>query len=241
MILIFLLTIIIHTLSPKTFGVEMESSLYRIQEDEVSISSTETKGKKNRINIVGEKYASDFNSEGFVFKSPSTEDQNEFKMLLSDSSITWEKFTPHAPSKGSLILTIRYKGDRRFHVFTSEESRLASLLENVIPDTRCEKTNPCDEQNAQVWSNTASYGFGYNVKGVNAGSDFRNDAYFRPFPDQSDGENPVGIIRNYSLSGDTKNSINASKSTITFQVITSDTFSRETYNTVVHFLALPNF
>ncbi|MBI2641407.1 hypothetical protein HYW87_02315 [Candidatus Roizmanbacteria bacterium] len=215
----FLLITLFQIFVTLTHAQDMESSLYRIEESSLSVSSNESRGGKNRIEIVEKKDLPAFSSLGFALKK-TNQKQNDFIFTLSDSSVLWDELKTHTLSKGTTVMEIAMKGPKRYRIYASEEKKLTSFVGETFPDTQCDPPVRCNEKRAQVWKNTSEYGFGYSL----------DNQYFRPFADVSAGEDPVIMLENA-----------AGKTTLTFQIVASEIQSKQAYQTTVHLLAVPGF
>jgi hypothetical protein len=113
------------------------------------------------------------------------------------------------------------------------ENRPLSLVDNPsvqIPNTTC--NSGCTKSLAGIWDNPINDGFGYNVLGDNVASDFINSSYFRPFADNSLGEDMEIIMSSHNVAFD-------ETATVNYQVVPSVVQTAGNYQTYVVFVAVP--
>ena len=86
---------------------------------------------------------------------------------------------------------------------------------------------------ATAWTDNTRYGFGYNVSGSDADTEFVNSTYFRPFPIQ--GTDQPSLVMS-------KNSATASSSaTVTYKINISGSQAAGTYQNGIQYIAIPAF
>ncbi len=92
----------------------------------------------------------------------------------------------------------------------------------------------CDIDTAAVWNSASEVGFGFNVAGVHRSTDFTNGTYFRPFADRENSQSPQVIAEHNQVVKD-------DVLTVTYQAAVNGSQAAGTYQTVIDFLAVPNY
>lgn len=158
----------------------------------------------------------------------------QFSFSLSKLTIDFGDLTAGIFANDSHSITINTgsAGGYQIYVF---ENRPLSLLNNPtmqIPNTSC--NTACTKSTAGIWDNPNNDGFGYNVVGDNVASDFINSSYYRPFADNSLGEDMEIIMSSSNVAFD-------ETATVTYQVTPSINQTAGIYQTYVVFVAVPGY
>jgi len=131
------------------------------------------------------------------------------------------------------VLTVSAGGAGGYQVLAFETHPLRSESGVDISDTTCD-SGSCDETNADVWTQTTTYGFGFNISGDDIPSDFIDNTYFRQFANQESGESAQIIM---SRNGVTKQA----QATVTVKANISATQAAGNYQTEIVYLAVPSY
>ena len=116
-----------------------------------------------------------------------------FTFTISDLSIDFGSLTVDYFNEQTNSLTISNGSARGYEVTVLANKQLTSQSANTIPKTTC--GDPvCTISNAQPWTSTDYYGFGFNVDGDEKASDFTDSTYFRPFPDENSGDSDQKVM-----------------------------------------------
>ncbi len=98
----------------------------------------------------------------------------EFQFSISDIQLEFDNVLAGSHHTNTNQLTVNTRGAGGFSVFAYELAPLTSSAGSTIPDTTCDSTtDPCDETEAKPWINEDVPGFGFNVHGTTAASDFQ--------------------------------------------------------------------
>jgi hypothetical protein len=165
-----------------------------------------------------------------------------FSFSVSDISINFGNLIAEIPVTQQSTLTVKAGGAGGYSVKAQENNPMESDSSEQIPDTTCD-TGLCSETNADPWTQSTKYGFGFNMNGDDIPSDFVDTTYYRQFSDASSAESPAVIMNKSEVTWDYPN--NAwpweSIATITYKVNVSGDQSGGTYRNIVTFTAIPSF
>ena len=158
----------------------------------------------------------------------------QFSFSLSKLTIDFGDLTAGIFANDSHSLTINTgsAGGYQIYVF---ENRPLSLINNPniqIPNTTC--NTGCTKSMAGIWDDPNHDGFGYNVVGDNVASDFINSSYYRPFADNSLGEEMEIIMSSPNVAFN-------ETATVTYQVTPAISQAAGVYQTYVVFVAVPGY
>lgn len=158
----------------------------------------------------------------------------QFSFSISKLTIDFGELTAGIFANDSHTMTINTGSAGGYLIYVFEDRPL-SLLDNLaiqIPNTTCNST--CSKSLAGIWDNPSADGFGYNVLGDNVASDFINSSYYRPFADNSVGEDMEIIMSSPNVAFD-------ETATVTYQVTPSISQTAGNYQTFVVFVAVPGY
>lgn len=220
----------------KSLADVMQSNSYELQLGHFNMTSGEKSSSGYTVtDTVGQTAAGEFNSAGFtvlagfqyLYSIP------RFSFQITDLSIDLGELQAGVFSTGTnqVIISTPSSG---YSLLTAaiHPLQLKSAPATTIPDTTCDTT--CSITTAGAWTNTAQVGFGFNVAGTSADSDFINSTYFRPFADKSASESHQQIA---AASSQVKNDTLS----VTYQATIATTQSAGEYETAIEFQALPTY
>lgn len=235
----FVLVLSLALILPKKISADFLSSpTFKIFMSTINI----TGGRKSSASFqltdtVGQTFQGQFNSAGFVVLAgfQYVHIPIPFTFKISDLDINFGSLVPGVPSLQSNILTVTTGSAYGYSVKAVEDHALRmSDGSTTIPDTSCDLATPCLQTDANVWSDNARYGFGYNMSGADVNtSDFVNSNYFRPFPVQ-DIDPPAVVMSNDGIA-------TSSAATVTYKVNVSDIQAAGTYQNAIQYIAIPAF
>lgn len=233
--------------APFSYAETMYSQSFEIDAYNINITAgTTTSDSYNLSTSVGQTAAGKFESDGFIVKAGFQYLRSiiPFTFSISDTSINLGSLTPQVPSLHDSKLAVSYGSAGKYMVTASEREPLTSLSRvATIPDTACDGgTNTCNTSTARKWTSITAYGFGYNMSGDDIDSDFRDQTYYRPFPDMSKGASPVTIMSNTNVTEDYEaEPKHVKRSTITFKLNVAPVQAAATYQTIIDFVAVPSY
>lgn len=157
-----------------------------------------------------------------------------FSFSIDNLSIDFGILTPGVASTATNTITISTPSGRGYQVSSQESHPLSLENGTTIPDTVCD--SPCNESTSNVWTNSTTYGFGFNASGIGASSYFADNTYFRQFADisASPAETPQIFM---SENSPVKNR----QSTITYKVNVSPVQSEGIYRNFIVYTAVPKY
>lgn len=174
-------------------------------------------------------------SEGFSFIYTHT----PFSFSISDLVLDMGILSPEQPATASSQLIIA-TGSAGGYTVSAYEDNSPQTPDNSasIPDTACGQ-NQCARSQAQLWTDSAIYGFGFSLKGNDTASDFDTPDFYRPFANQSKGQ-PAEIIMAGQINVPNPPSY-VKKATINLKTNVSTDQKIGTYANSITLLALPNY
>jgi hypothetical protein len=237
-LLIIFLTISYILRPTPCFAVSMDSSRFKIESVDISITSGNKSSTSYKLSdTVGQTAAGQFSSTGYIVKAGFQYLHSiiPFRFSVSDVSIDFGTLTPNSPSTAKTTLNVYFGDAGQYQVAAIEEGQLKTLAGTAIPDTSCDGgSNTCNKSLAKTWTSNSAYGFGYNMMGNDVPADFVDSTYYRPFPDQTISESPAVIISNLNV-GKNRQSI------VTFKTNISPIQPAGSYQTVINFVATPSY
>lgn len=225
-------------LNTSVFAVPMDSSRFKIESANISITGGNKSSDSYKLSdTVGQLAAGQFSSNGYVVKAGFQYLYSiiPFRFSISNTNINFGTLAPNSPATGTTNLTVLFDDIGNYQVTAVEDGPLKTQSGNIIPDTTCNGGGyTCSELVAKIWTSTTAYGFGYNIAGDDVPEDFIDNAYFRPFPDQTVTEVPVTIMANNNVR---KNR----QATVTFKTNISSVQPAGSYQTIISFVATPSY
>jgi len=156
-----------------------------------------------------------------------------FTFTISDTSIDFGILTSNSFNDQTNTLTVSCGSAGGYQVTVLANKQLTSRSGTTIPKTTCGST-ACTLTQAQPWTSTSYYGFGYNVSGDDKPSDFVDTTYFRPFPDQESGDSAQAVMKGTNV-GRNK------QVTVTYRINISGTQPAGDYENNLVFVATPTY
>lgn len=234
---IFFLLIVL-SVPPLSNAVDMESSGYRILYGTVnSGGSTQSSSSYNLTTSLGQQAASEFQSTGYTIKAgfQYIESIIPFTFTISNTSINLGTITPNTDSTGSTTLTVDFGSESTYSVAVIQNTDLTSSNGNSIPGTSCNGgAQTCTKSSSKLWTSSSSYGMGYNIQGDDTPADFLSNSYYRPFPDQSQSDEPVEIMSGQHVGA-------SRQATLTIKTNVSSIQEAGSYHNILTFIATPGF
>lgn len=213
----------------------MNSNSYTVRTGNFNITSgLKSSGSYTLTDTVGSTVAEYFHSTGYHVKAGFQYLYTLYDFSFSLSSLAVSlALVPNTFSNASHTLTVTAPG-QGYAVSTYATSRLKLQgSATYLPDTLCD-AGPCTESDADIWTNPSNNGFGYNVAGADASTDFVTTDYFRPFPDLSLGDSPAVLL----------STVEAGKNrtaTLTYRLSSPGDQAAGTYNTDIIYIATPTY
>jgi hypothetical protein len=208
-----------------------------------------TSGKKSSTNYtltdtVGQNAPGQYDSLGYTVKAGFQylyESNIPFSFKISNLTLNFGSLTPNIGSTVTNVITISTPSGHGYDILAIANHPLKSLG-NTIPDTKCD-SGSCSESISGVWTNAATFGFGFNAIGVNSSmvatgvgtsNYFIDSTYFRQFADNSNGETAKILM---SESGPVKNH----SAKITYKINISSLQAAGDYENSINFVAVPKY
>ena len=166
-----------------------------------------------------------------------------FSFSISDITIDFGTLTLGIGSTQQTTLTVKAGGAGGYSVKARENHPLQNDAQTAtIPDTLCDNGN-CTQTSAEVWTQSTTAGFGFNVSGDDTPSDFIDSTYFRHFADGSIPEDAATIMNKNQVTWDYPN--NAwpweSIADVTFKINITSGQTAGTFRNMIMFTAVPSY
>lgn len=219
------------------YAVTMNSDSYRIQWGNINMGGGKaTKPGSYNLGItMGQIAPGQYGETGYVVRAGFQYIHSivPFTFSISDLSIDFGSLTPQSLTTDSNILTVSAGGAGGYQVLAFEDHPLRSEAGTTIVDTVCDNGN-CTKTSAEVWQQTTTYGFGFNINGDDVPSDFVDTTYFRPFADFE----TYGAGEEIMASSEATRSAQA---TVTYQVNIEPLQEAGNYANGIVFIAVPRY
>ncbi|AKM78977.1 MAG: hypothetical protein UX85_C0004G0019 [Candidatus Beckwithbacteria bacterium GW2011_GWB1_47_15] len=214
----------------------MSSDSYELQFTNLNMTSgSKSSNNYNILDTVGQTAPGQYDSTGYIVRAgfPYIKTIIAFAFTISDLSIDFGALTPSSFSTQTNTLTVSAGGAGGYSVaaFANHPLKLQTSS-TTIPDTTCDTA--CDETTAAVWTNSANFGFGFNMSGNDIPADFVNSTYFRQFADASAAETAQIVMSSANVGQDRS-------ATATYKVNISATQAAGDYENAVTFIATPGY
>jgi hypothetical protein len=235
-------------LAPQTiFAQTFNSDSYKIQWGNFNMTS----GRKTSTNYtltdtVGQNAPGQFDSDGYTLKSGAQyayESTYGFSFQIDNLDLYFGYLTPNYASTQSNTITISSPAGHGYQVLVNEDHTLSSFGTNsTIPDTTCD-AGTCSESVSGVWTQTSSYGFGFNATGLDDGGNptgigtsgiFANNSYFRQFANAKNNESNQ-IIMEETVP------VKSRSAKITYRIVIGPNQPGGTYQNSINFIAVPKY
>lgn len=230
------------------FAQTFDSDSYHIDRGNFNM----TGGKKDSANYqltdtVGQNAPGQFDTDGYVIKSGFQyiyDSLFRFSFAISSLNINFGSLVPNVSSMDTNTITISSPGISGYQVLIQENHPLAVNSSTQISNTKCDDSN-CTLNLASPWVNDDTYGFGYNVIGVNqsgavtnvgTSNYFTNPTYFRPFADKSAVPSEISAV---IMSEDQP--VNKHSARITYKVNIPIDQAAGNYQNAITFIAVPKY
>ncbi|PIY80844.1 MAG: hypothetical protein COY80_00810 [Candidatus Pacebacteria bacterium CG_4_10_14_0_8_um_filter_42_14] len=161
---------------------------------------------------------------------------DDFSFSISKLLINLGELSPGAHNSDNLTMTITTRGAGGYVIYAYESAPLS--LESdagiAIPDTICD-SGSCSESAAGLWQDVNVGGFGFNVNGPDAESDFLTTDHFRQFADRAGAETMQPIASSVDI---VKDQI----ATVTYKAgVAAGSQAAGNYQTSTSFVAVPGY
>lgn len=215
----------------------MSSDSYIIQLGNFNTTSGEKSGGGyNVTDTVGQIAPGEYTSAGYkvfagfqyIYAIP------KFTFRITNLSIPLGELYANqfAENSHQLVISTRSGGYSILTQTDHELRRAGGPSASSIAHTSCDSS--CSISSAGVWTDPTNAGFGYNVSGVHAASDFVDNTYFRPFADLENAETAQEIASHNAVVRDEVH-------TVSYRVAILGSQAAGDYSTTVDFLAIPTY
>ncbi len=139
----------------------------------------DTATPKSKNHILGITNKKTFNNKGYVIQSHI----EPISIDASTNKITMDYPPPHKPEKRTLTYIVHYVPHTTYQVYMLTANANPGDKNLVLQPTSCNSSKrQCIVTHAMPWDDPNRTGIGYSMQGNHAPSDFKNESYYRPFP-----------------------------------------------------------
>jgi hypothetical protein len=226
--------------SPSAQAQTMSNQNYILRTDNLNtVANTTTEDDKSKS--ATEKIDQAI-SEGVNFKTVAgfkdLSPDSVFTITLSSDIIDFGALSPTNPIIRFVDLNIYSLNSHGYSVLAFENQPLTAINQGnkaIIPDATCDNGG-CGTENADRWTNTLTYGFGYrcdNLIGTMCDNSFIKAYSYKRFPDIANNDDYQSIMSGFG--SDKK------KARIFYKVNISGAQAQGNYNNTITYLGVPNF
>ena len=210
-----------------------------------------TSGHKNSANYsltdtVGQLAPGQYNNTGYIVKAGFQyiyDLLNQFSFSIDDLNLNLGDLVPAVGSTATNIISISTPSGHGYQIMVQQNHPLTQNFGVTIPDTACD-SGPCTTTSSAPWTLASTYGFGFNIIGINSSgvatgvgtsNYFANSTYFRPFSTAPVSQ--IAMSENNSTSG--ANSLH--KARVTYKSNISAIQAAGKYENGIIFTAIPKY
>lgn len=236
----FILCLIAFNLSSSiVLADNLASPSFKMQMSTINITGGEKTGGGYKLNdTVGQTAQGQFDAAGYRVRAgfQYVRSRIPFSFHLDSFTVDLGTLIPNTFTTATNTLTVSAGGAYGYQVRVLENQPLTKYSSgSTIPDTACDSATTCALIDANIWLDTARYGFGYNMSGNDVDTaDFVNGTYFRPFPNAANGDTPSVVM---SKAGVTAQSI----ATLTYKINISPIQADGSYENLIQYIAIPAY
>ena len=164
-----------------------------------------------------------------------------FSFKISTQALAFGIINPEVLTNNqSLTLTVNSGSAGGYQVTVWENDELTSTALSTIPDTACDTADTCTQNDSGTWSQTTTYGFGYNMTGTDVPTEFTGSKYKR-FANATNvpAESPVKIMGKTPAEGHVANK--GKIATLNARINISNIQAAGTYRNILTFIAIPTY
>jgi len=167
-----------------------------------------------------------------------------FSFKISPWALNFDTINPDTlDNNQSLDLTVNSGAAGGYQVKVQENQKLTSTANSTIADTNCDVADTCNQNDAGTWTQTTTYGFGYNMTGTDVPSEFTGSKY-KGFANVGIGSTgtPVKIMGRVPAAGPEGHVAGKNKTaTMNARINVSNVQAAGTYHNILTFFAIPTY
>ncbi|MCJ7804506.1 hypothetical protein MUP35_02115 [Patescibacteria group bacterium] len=161
----------------------LKSTNYEITLPNLNIVSGKTTSPGYSMGVTGGQTAPGLYSNGYKIRAGFQYIHSviPFSFRLSALALDFGTLTSQVlTNEKTLTLTVNSGSAGGYQVTVQENDNLKSTTGSEIEDTSCDPGDTCDYQtDAGTWTQTTTYGFGYNMSGTDIPTEFADDKFKR--------------------------------------------------------------
>ena len=205
---------------------------------------TKTSTNYHLSDTVGQMAPGEYNSGAYTLESGfqyiyNTFNKFQFRINDPDMAINFGTLVPEIGTSQSNSITISCPAGHGYQVMVQQNHPLKILAAGVtIPNTSCDSGTPCTSSSSNSWTSNASYGFGYNVLGINSTGTVTGVGTSQYFSDTTK-YRPFDTINQIIMSE--SNPVSRHSARVTYKALISTSQSSGNYMNSITFTAVPNY
>jgi len=169
-----------------------------------------------------------------------------FSFQISTQSLAFGDINPEVLTNNqSLTLTVNSGSAGGYQVTVWENDELTSTALSTIPDTACDPADTCTQNNSGTWTQTTTYGFGYNMTGTDIPNNIPSESFtgskYKRFANAANipAESPVKIMGKTPIEGHVAGKDKTA--TMNARINISNIQAAGTYRNILTFTAIPTY
>lgn len=216
----------------------LDSSSFQIDMGTINITGGSKSSNSYKLNdTVGQTFQGPFDSAGYKVRAgfQYLSQPKPFTFVISNLSMNFGSLIPSNFHNLSHTLTV--SNAPKGYVVKAVEDHPLQIRNTAytIPNSTCDVATPCAIADANIWSSTSAYGFGYNMSGQDVDtSDFVNSNYYRPFANAALNQTPASLMSKNSYT-------TTSTATVNYRINISGSQAAGFYQNQIQYIAVPTF
>lgn len=237
LIVVFSFSVLVLSLAPTSVGaLNMKSDSYEIQMGNLNMGAGSKSSEHYGLSdTMGQIAPGEYTNTGYKVLAGFQYIHSliPFTFTISDISINFGVLTVGSFNNQTNDLTVSCGSAGGYQVTVLANQQLKNQAGSTIPKTDCGDP-ACTISQAQPWTSTDYYGFGYNMSGDDIPSVFFDSTYFRPFPDEESGDSAKVVMGSTNVG---RNRL----ATVAYRINISGLQAAGDYKNILTFVATPTF
>lgn len=220
----------------------LKSPNYEITLPNLNMVSGNAASSGHKMGVTGGQTAPGLYSSGYKIRAGFQYIHSiiPFSFKISPWVLNFGSLNPEVLTNNqSLTLTVNSGSAGGYQVKVQENDELTSTANSTIPDTACD-ADSCNQNNAGTWTQTTTYGFGYNMTGTDVPGEF-SDGKYKRFANAANipTENPVKVMGLTPVEGHEAGRTKIA--TMNTRINISNIQAAGVYHNILTFTAIPTY
>lgn len=232
------LTLLFLSLTATTaLAINMSSPEYKIQMSDLNMTSGRKSSASYTVtDTLGQLGPGKYSGTNYIVRSGFQYIYSlyPFSFSISNLEIAFGSLSLNNLQTQTNTLTVSFPAGYGYTVTAAETQPMTLVAGSAtIPDTTCD-AGGCTEVTAAAWTQTSTYGFGYNAAGNDVPSEFTGSTIYKQFANLASSETPQAVM----------SSTEAGKNraaTITYQINVGSSQTAGDYQTLIVYSAIPSY